>query len=64
MLKRRKRFIKLVICTGADVVSVRAFGENDIYKPFDAGVHPYVHKARLVAADPEIDRIYGLVLQY
>ena len=48
VLKRRKGFVKLAIRTGADLVPVLAFGENDLYDQFDAAGHPYVHKAQLL----------------
>lgn len=48
VLKRRKGFVKLAIRTGADLVPVLAFGENDIYDQFDGAGHPYVHKAQLL----------------
>jgi len=47
VLKRRKGFVKLAIRTGADLVPVLAFGENDLYDQFDAAGHPYVHRAQL-----------------
>ena len=48
VLGRRKGFVKLAIRTGADLVPVLAFGENDIYEQVDVGEHPYVHKLQLL----------------
>nr|POE63412.1 diacylglycerol o-acyltransferase 2a [Quercus suber] len=48
VLKRRKGFVKLAIRTGADLVPVLAFGENDIYDQVDAAGHPFVHKTQLL----------------
>ncbi|KAL9092454.1 MAG: hypothetical protein Q9159_000801 [Coniocarpon cinnabarinum] len=47
VLKRRKGFVKLAIRTGADLVPVLGFGENDLYDQFDPAKHPRVHKWQL-----------------
>jgi len=49
VLKRRKGFVKLGIRTGADLVPVLGFGENDIYEQLDGNSHPLVHNAQLLA---------------
>ncbi|EEP82946.1 conserved hypothetical protein [Uncinocarpus reesii 1704] len=47
-LKRRKGFIKLAIRTGADLVPVLAFGENELYKQVASDQHPLIHKFQLL----------------
>lgn len=47
VLNCRKGFIKLAIRTGADLVPVLAFGENNIYDQFSAESHPLIHKFQL-----------------
>ncbi|KAL8901626.1 MAG: hypothetical protein Q9192_000444 [Flavoplaca navasiana] len=48
VLKRRKGFIKLAIRTGADLVPVLAFGENELYEQITSDSHPFVHKFQLM----------------
>lgn len=48
ILRRRKGFVKMAIRTGADLVPVLAFGENEIYQQVDATSHPYLHKFQLL----------------
>lgn len=44
ILKGRKGFIKMALRTGADLVPVIAFGENDIYDQLSPKTHPMVHR--------------------
>ena len=48
VLRRRKGFVKMAIRTGADLVPVLAFGENDLYDQFQADSHPKIHKFQLL----------------
>jgi 2-acylglycerol O-acyltransferase 2 len=48
VLQRRKGFVKMGIRTGADLVPVLAFGENDLYDQFQADSHPTIHKFQLL----------------
>ena len=48
VLKRRKGFVKLAVRTGADLVPVLAFGENELYDQVQPDQHPFIHKIQLV----------------
>jgi len=48
VLKRRKGFVKMALRTGADLVPVLAFGENDLYDQFLPDSHPKIHKFQLL----------------
>ena len=48
VLKRRKGFVKLAIRTGADLVPVLAFGENDVYEQVSPEDHPSVQKFQIM----------------
>lgn len=43
VINERKGFIKLALQTGADLVPVLAFGENDLYDQLDPHEHPWLH---------------------
>ena len=47
ILKRRRGFIKLAIRTGADLVPVIAFGENELYEQIRAEAHPIVRRMQM-----------------
>ncbi|KAH8675902.1 diacylglycerol acyltransferase [Xylariales sp. PMI_506] len=47
ILKDRKGFVKIAIRTGADLVPVLAFGENDLYDQLRPKEHPIVHKIQM-----------------
>ena len=48
VLRKRKGFIKLAIRTGADLVPVLAFGENELYDQVRPDSHPFIYKAQLI----------------
>ncbi|KEY71643.1 hypothetical protein S7711_08109 [Stachybotrys chartarum IBT 7711] len=47
LLKGRKGFIKMALRTGADLVPVLGFGENDLYDQLSPKTHPVVHKVQM-----------------
>src|SRR3954467_13359745 len=47
VLKRRKGFIKLAVRTGADLVPVLAFGENELYEQLIPEHHTWIHGFQL-----------------
>jgi hypothetical protein len=48
VLRRRKGFVKLAIRTGADLVPVLAFGENELYEQVSSDHHPLLHKFQIL----------------
>jgi 2-acylglycerol O-acyltransferase 2 len=48
VLKCRKGFVKLAIRTGADLVPVLAFGENDLFDQLEPEEYPKIHKFQLL----------------
>jgi 2-acylglycerol O-acyltransferase 2 len=57
VLNKRKGFVKMAIRTGADLVPVLAFGENEIYDQLDSDAHPWVHKAQML-----VKRLLGFTI--
>jgi 2-acylglycerol O-acyltransferase 2 len=51
MVKDRKGFVKLAIRTGADLVPVLAFGENDLYTPIDSAKYPAIQRVQRLVKD-------------
>lgn len=47
ILKERKGFVKIAVRTGADLVPVLAFGENNLYDQLHPKEHPFVHKIQM-----------------
>ena len=47
VLQQRKGFVRLAIRTGADLVPVLAFGENDLYNQLSPESHPALHRLQM-----------------
>jgi 2-acylglycerol O-acyltransferase 2 len=48
VLNSRKGFVKLAIRTGADLVPILAFGENELYDQVDSEDHAWIHKGQML----------------
>ncbi|KAF4442411.1 hypothetical protein F53441_11762 [Fusarium austroafricanum] len=48
ILKSRKGFVKMALRTGADLVPVIGFGENDLYDQLSPKTHPLVHRIQMI----------------
>ena len=48
ILSGRKGFVKMALRTGADLVPVLGFGENDLYDQLSPKTHPMVHKIQMI----------------
>ncbi|KAI8683834.1 Diacylglycerol O-acyltransferase [Fusarium keratoplasticum] len=48
ILKGRKGFVKMALRTGADLVPVIGFGENDLYDQLSPKTHPIVHQMQMI----------------
>ncbi|KAF5122127.1 Diacylglycerol O-acyltransferase 2A [Metarhizium anisopliae] len=48
ILKGRKGFVKMALRSGADLVPVIGFGENDLYDQLSPKTHPMVHKIQMI----------------
>ena len=47
VLAQRKGFVKMAMRTGADLVPVLAFGENDLYDQLSSQHHPMLHRLQM-----------------
>lgn len=47
VLGERKGFVKVAMRTGADIVPVLAFGENDLYDQVSPKSHPHLHRLQM-----------------
>ncbi|KAL2159219.1 hypothetical protein VTH06DRAFT_2651 [Thermothelomyces fergusii] len=47
VLAQRKGFVKMAMRTGADLVPVLAFGENELYDQLSARQHPWLHRLQM-----------------
>ncbi len=47
ILRERKGFVKIAVRTGADLVPVLCFGENELYEQLPPNEHPFVHQLQM-----------------
>lgn len=47
ILRERKGFVKIAVRTGADLVPVLCFGENELYDQLPPDKHPLVHRLQM-----------------
>lgn len=59
VIKNRKGFIRLAILTGADIVPVIAFGENDLYDTVDLHTKPMLLKVQLL-----FKKLFGFTIPF
>ncbi|KAI9781384.1 MAG: diacylglycerol O-acyltransferase 1 [Geoglossum umbratile] len=57
VLRSRKGFIKLAVRTGADLVPVLAFGENELYEQLIPEHHTWIHKFQMA-----VKRLLGFTI--
>jgi 1-acyl-sn-glycerol-3-phosphate acyltransferase len=59
VIKNRKGFIRLAIRTGADIVPILAFGENDLYDAVDLREKPMLLKMQML-----FKKLFGFTIPF